>query len=680
MSAKDPYRYFRVEARELLDGLAEGVLQLEKGASSSDGVGRLLRLAHTLKGAARIVKQPAMAEAAHVLEERLSPHRGSTQPLSREATTELLGIVDALQANLTALDAPTTPIPRIRKEAPLEDAVGTVRVDMRDLEDLLHGVSQAGAQLASLRRELASLGDVRSRALSLDERVHQRGRMPEGSLGAAGVAAELYRELERLESATSAEVHRLEVSIVELRDTAHRLRLIPARTMFAALERVARDAAAELGIEVELKMTGGDMRLEATLSRNIREALEHVVRNAVVHGLEPASDRVARGKPGAGRITLAIRRTARNMVFQCQDDGRGIDLNAVRRVAVERGLLSRERAAELGDSQVVALLGGGGVTTSSKVTELAGRGIGMEAVRAVTARIQGTLRIESTPNAGVLVELSVPSSIASIPGLLVDVGGSSAVIPLDAIGSTFRVRASDIVHAAANDSIVHDGEVLPFVSLAPALHGSASDPKRQSWSAVVVRADGRAVAVGVDRLLGTSEVVMRALPTWLETDDVVGGATVDAEGTPLLVLDPAGLIGLPARAFQPREEPSSPEAPILVIDDSLTTRMLEKSILESAGFKVDVAVSAEEGLERVRMVDYRLCLVDVEMPGMDGFQFITELRADSRLRHLPAILVTSRNAPQDRLRGERVGANAYIVKGDFDQNHLLRTIRRLTGT
>jgi len=195
-----------------------------------------------------------------------------------------------------------------------------------------------------------------------------------------------------------------------------------------------------------------------------------------------------------------------------------------------------------------------------------------------------------------------------------------------------------------------------------------------------VQTGDRSVAVGVDRFLGTSSIVMRSLPAAVAADPIVAGASLDAEGNPQLVLDPIELVALAERGRGSALGGTPPRpAPILVIDDSLTTRMLEKSILESAGYEVEIAVSAEEALAKACDGRYSLFLVDVEMPGMDGFEFVETTRADPTLRSIPAILVTSRNAPEDRRRGEQAGARAYIVKGEFDQGKLLQTIRALIG-
>jgi two-component system, chemotaxis family, sensor kinase CheA len=302
-------------------------------------------------------------------------------------------------------------------------------------------------------------------------------------------------------------------------------------------------------------------------------------------------------------------------------------------------------------------------------------------VQATASRLKVELRIHSVLGRGATIEVQVPISIASLHGLVVEAAGTLAAIPLDAVRETLRVRASEIAHSAESDSILHDGKVIPFVPLDRMLRRSGSAGRnRGAWSAVVVEAGDRRVAVGVDRLLGTSSIVMRALPDVVEADPVVSGASLDAEGNPQLVLDPPGLVAAAERGRGAAvKEADAGRAPVLIIDDSLTTRMLEQSILESAGYEVELAVSAEDALAKARERRYSLFIVDVEMPGMDGFEFVALTRSDVALREIPAILVTSRNAVEDRRRGEQVGARAYIVKGEFDQGHLLKTIRTLIG-
>jgi two-component system chemotaxis sensor kinase CheA len=279
-----------------------------------------------------------------------------------------------------------------------------------------------------------------------------------------------------------------------------------------------------------------------------------------------------------------------------------------------------------------------------------------------------------------VVEVVVPVSLSALDALIVEGSGIPAAIPLDAVRRTLRVAPADLARAPDGETIVDGRESIPFIALEQTLARGRREPRRpKAWSTVVVHHEAALVALGVDRLLGVANVVVRPLPELAPGDPIVAGASLDAEGNPQIVLDPEGLV---ARARLGERTPPlarSPSLPVLVIDDSLTTRMLEQSILEAAGYEVDLAISAEEALEKVRGRAYALFLVDVEMPGMDGFTFVERAQADPALRHVPAILVTSRGSSEDRARGAAVGARAYVVKSEFDQAGLLKTIRALLG-
>jgi two-component system chemotaxis sensor kinase CheA len=328
----------------------------------------------------------------------------------------------------------------------------------------------------------------------------------------------------------------------------------------------------------------------------------------------------------------------------------------------------------------MGLLLKGGISTSNVVTEVAGRGIGLDVVREMVGRLGGEAVLRSEPARGATLEIVVPVSLTSLDVLIVDGGGHVVGIPLDAVRETLRVSAADVTHTAAGRSIVHDGKVIPFAPLARSLRSPvAPRTPRAAWSAAVIDSGGVLAAVGVDRLLGTENVVLRQLPDLVPDHPLVAGASLDPEGNPQVVLDPAELVVEVRRAEATTTDTPTKSPPILVIDDSLTTRMLEQSILESAGYEVDLAVSGEEALEKAHQRRYGLFLVDVEMPGMDGFTFIERSRALPETRDVPAILVTSRAAPEDVRRGEAVGASAHVVKSEFDQNELLARIRKLVG-
>jgi two-component system chemotaxis sensor kinase CheA len=309
------------------------------------------------------------------------------------------------------------------------------------------------------------------------------------------------------------------------------------------------------------------------------------------------------------------------------------------------------------------------------VTEISGRGVGLDVVRSVAERLGGTTRLETRAGAGTTLELVVPLSLVAVDSLVIEAGDAMATLPLDAVKATLRTQPTATGRGGAA-ALVHEGEVLPFLPLARALRRSAP-PSTGVWTTVIVDSGGERAAIGVDRLLGGARVVLRPLPRLAPADPLIAGASLDDAGVPQLALDPSGLVAAAQRAASEPATAAPARLPILVVDDSLTTRMLEQSILEAAGWDVDLAVSGEEGLEVARARPHALILVDVEMPGIDGFTFVEQVRADPRLAQTPAILVTSRNAPEDRRRGREAGAQGYVVKSDFDQNQLCALIDRL---
>jgi two-component system chemotaxis sensor kinase CheA len=688
--ARDPYEYFRVEAREILDGLGRGVLQIEKGAPPDVAAG-LLRLAHTLKGAARVVRQKTIAEHAHAIEEALAPLREPGAVVARPRIDQVLKLLDSIAVEVSALgstaEEPTAPEPQARTA--FEDALRTIRADVAEVDALLDGVAEATVHLRSLRRTTSSIEQARRLADLLVEQVAPSRLADVGRVATAASSArvralsdELQTAMSGVEQALTRAIEQADRELQDVRDAAERLRLLPVDALFTSLERVTRDAAQALGKEATFAASGGDIRIEGRVLSVVQGALIQLVRNAVAHGIESPADRARAAKPPSGRIELGVVRRGNLVTFSCRDDGMGIDLDAVRRVAERRGVLSPgagPRAAE----ELLDLLLKGGLTTAGVVTEASGRGIGLDVVREAAVRLGGNVTVETTRGRGTTLALVVPLSLSSMDALLVETSEIAAAIPLDAVRRTLRLTSSDITRSAEGDSIVYEGKVIPFVPLARSLAARTASARAAGGQTAVVVAGATALAaVGVSRLRGIANVVVRPLPALAPAAALVAGATLDADGTPQLVLDAAGLVADAARGGRslPTPDASQAPAPILVIDDSLTTRMMEQSILESAGYEVELATSAEEGLEKARRSRYALFLVDVEMPGMDGFSFVERTRAAPDLRHVPAILVTSRSAPEDKRRGEEAGASGYIVKGDFNQNELLATIRRLVGT
>jgi len=682
--AKDAYKYFRIEARELLEQMGQGVLDLERGVDAGETVPRLLRLAHTLKGAARVVKQAQIADSAHRIEDALAPSRETKTAPLRAAIETVLGHLDQIGARVGELPAVADDpeAPRAARAAP-DEGPRSLRADVAEMDALLEGVAQTHAQVALLRSSCDSAAAARALAQRLHAQLAPRRGRDAERLGSAGPAQALSEELQRtigrLERDLGASTERIERELRQLRDAAEQLRLIPAATLFTTLERSARDVAQTVGKQVRFEGRGGGVRLDAPMLGAMQGALLQLVRNAVAHGIETPAERLAAGKPLDGRVSVEVLRRGRQVVFRCSDDGAGIDVAAVRRSAQRKGLL--DAAAAPDDAALLQLLLRGGLSTSGAVTEVAGRGIGLDVARETAERLGGALAAHTAAGQGTTLELAVPLSLASLEALLVDTGASVVAVPLDALRSTLRLSLQDIARSAQGDTLLHQGQAIPFVALSRLL-GEPASPRttRQAGPAVstlIVEHAGALAALGVERLRAVATVVLRPLPEFAPASALVAGVSLDVDGTPQLVLDAAALVLAAQRLGSAAAEPAKAAAAVLVIDDSLTTRMLEQSILESAGYTVHLAVSGEDGLEAARRQPYALFLVDVEMPGIDGFTFIERARADPALGDVAGVLVTSRAAPADRRRGAEVGAQAYIVKSEFAQAEFLERVRQL---
>jgi len=671
--AKDPYKYFRIEARELLDGLKQGALDLEKGHSSKEAVARILRLAHTLKGAARVVKLQALADMAHAVEDLLEPHReGEVIVVPRERVDALLRLLDAMDEALAAIE--TRPAGPAAPAEAAPEVVETVRVEVEEMDALLESVAEAHVQIGALRRTAATIERAhRVAALVVDQMERARAEVAPAQRGALG---QLRADLARASSDVERSIEAVSAELAQVRDAANRLRLTPVGAVFATVERAARDAAQALGKRIEVKALGSSTRIDSHVLVAISAALLHIARNAVAHGIESSSERVAAGKPANGAIELRAVRLGDRVAFTCRDDGRGVDADVLRSA-------TRERGGDASSDLFQLMLDGASHErrhgAAQSVTHLSGRGIGLDVVRETLARLRGEVRVTSVPRVGTTFELRVPVSMSSRVSLLVRAGAVTGSIPLDDVKQTTRVLDRDIAREATGDSVVFEGDAIPFAPLASLLGGRDASARRDAWPVIVLESDGKRAAIGVDRFLGTADVVARRLPSDVEADAIVAGTSLDVEGNPEIVFDAGGLVesARSGRTMLARDARARP--PILVIDDSLTTRMLEQSILESAGYEVELATSGEEGMQKAKAKRYGVFVVDVEMPGMDGFEFVTRTRADPVLREVPAILVTSRNHESDVARGRAAGAHAYIVKGEFDQAFLLDTIRELVG-
>jgi two-component system chemotaxis sensor kinase CheA len=424
----------------------------------------------------------------------------------------------------------------------------------------------------------------------------------------------------------------------------------------------------------------------------IKDPLIHLLRNSVDHGIEPPDQRVAVGKPARGTITLSACQKGNSIVIEVSDDGAGIDVAKVKKSAVKAGLITAEEAHAMNDDEAMRLIFLPGLSTSETITDISGRGVGMDVVRKNVEALQGQVDVDSVLGWGTKVTLTLPLTLATTLELLVQVGGHTYGLPISAVERILRINVSDIASMEGKEAIAVGGEPISLVHLADVLELDSEKAQAQEVKAdqkipvVIVSSAKKRVAFVVDAVVGQQESVVKGLGKQLARVRNVAGATILGTGQVIMTLNPTDLV-TSARAVEGRaskllqapptkvEEQRKPT--ILVVDDSLTTRTLEKNILETAGYEVKVANDGAEALSILQAGDCDLVVSDVLMPRMTGLELTEAIKGNPRTKDIPVVLVTSLESREDRERGVEVGADAYIVKSSFDQANLLQTIEQL---
>jgi two-component system chemotaxis sensor kinase CheA len=526
-----------------------------------------------------------------------------------------------------------------------------------------------------------------------------RARRPSQVLRGMGESLRrLEKDLDHLSMTMTRDARLLKQAAVPLDDEVHHVRMLPFAEACQGLDRAVHDLARAGGKEVELVVEGGAVELDRSVLEGLKDPLRHLVRNAVDHGLEEPMGRRQAGKSQQGRVVIAAALRGGQVEVTVQDDGRGLDLNALRERARERRLPEPADERELG--RLIFLPG---LSTSRIITDVSGRGVGMDVVKSRVEALHGTIDFSSEPGKGVRFTLTVPLTLTTLRAVLVGVAGQSVALAGTNVQRLVRVRPTDLCSVAGRPMLSLGGALLPLASLAAVLglgpgvlprfpteagdDRESGNSRKQSSSAalpvLVVAGAEKRMAFAVDELIAEQEIVVKSLGSRIRHLPLVAGATILPSGRVALVLNAAGLVraGLrqtPSQATAQAEEPSRrARKRLLVVDDSVTTRTLEKSILEAAGYEVTTAVDGQAAWHILHEQGADLVVSDVEMPQMDGFALTEAIRASKRFQSLPVVLVTARESEQDKARGIEVGADAYLVKSAFDQKNLLETIAQL---
>lgn len=487
--------------------------------------------------------------------------------------------------------------------------------------------------------------------------------------------------LDRLAASMTSDSHTLDRAAESLDYEVRRIRMLPFQHACQGLDRLIRDLSKESGKDVELTIGGSAVGLDRSILQGLIDPLRHLVRNAVDHGIESVAERIEAAKPPRGRITVAALLRGDRVEVIVTDDGRGLDLPALREHVEKRGLALPDD--DRGLMQCAFLPG---VSTAKLITGVSGRGIGLDVVKSRIESLRGTVDIASTPSQGTRFVLTVPLTLTTLRVLLVQAGGQTFAIPGLNVVRLARISPADVRSIEGRQMLALGGAPIPVASLSDALglrHGQPPEAA-DKLSVAVLAASERRMAFVVDSFLAEQEVVVKNLGKRLRRVPLFSGATNLPSGDIALVLNAATLI---ARAHGRRNAElltggrtkaiAQRRPRILIAEDSVTTRALEKSILEAAGFDVAVAADGEAAWNMLQEQETDVLVSDIEMPRMDGFALTLAVRQSSRLRRLPVVLVTARETESDRIRGMSVGANAYLVKSAFDQRDLIETIGQL---
>ncbi|MGC3997137.1 MAG: response regulator [Anaeromyxobacter sp.] len=550
----------------------------------------------------------------------------------------------------------------------------------RQLELLALGEARHARRAREIREAEASLRDVvrglerASQALRLGAPDDARTELPP-ALDRLRVLA---TELSRLARDGQRDADSQKLTGTVLRDDLRAMRMVPASVALEPLKRAVRDVAGRLGKEVELTIAGGDVRLDRRVVDELRDPLLHLVRNAVDHGLETPDRRRAVGKAAKGHVKVRVEPRGTRVGVVIEDDGSGLDVAAVRASAVRKGVVTPEAAARMSDDEAARLVFAAGLSTKAAVTEISGRGVGLDVVQDTVTRLQGTVDVAWTPGEGTRFDLEVPLTLAAAAALLFRFGREVAALPADAVDRVLLLSDKDIGTVAGRATVKVGGAQIPFAPLAPlmGLSAAAPDVRSRFRPALVVAAGAQRVALGIEEVLGQQDLVVSDLGSRVSKVTHLAGAAVLDDGRVVGVLSATELVrraqpALAARAAGPSR------VRLVVADDSLTTRTAMKTLLEIAGYAVLPAADGEEAFQLLGTSGAALVVSDVQMPRLDGLGLARKIKADARLRSTPVILVTSLDAPEDRAAGLEAGADGYLVKREVERGKLLELVRQL---
>ncbi len=714
----------QTEAAEHLEVMNSGLLALESSDAAQPGdLAEVLRAAHSLKGtsaAAGLVQVETLMHAfescAVVLdrgEVTASPRAydllyrlldgvecevqaavvgvrpGLEKPIPKAA--ELLEIF-GVQLDLSQLEAQAEA--EVSEPASAGEGGATLRVTTAKVDRLMANVEElvqlrsAGPQRLESVRDLGHLleevrlvvGELRTKTRAL--RSHGAESAVEAALEVlSGKVEEATAASDSMEASTRVQVKNLQALADRLQDDIRAVRMVPVQSAFGTMQRMVRDVGRKLGKRVSLEIEGGNVEIDRDLVEAVKDPVMHLLRNAVSHGVESPEERDAHGKSPAAIVRLRAEGHEGGFRLSVSDDGRGLDLKRVRARAVQMGLVAESDAASLSDRDVSTLIFAHGFSTAEVVDEVSGRGVGLDVVRKKVEGAGGSVALETNFGQGTCFTLSLPVSLSTVRLMLVQVARRLFAVPLATLVRIVRVDPKEVKKVDRGYALELDGRAVPIVRLGQLLgvDGSGSDTARHG---LVINSGGERMALLVDAILGERELIMKGLGEHLVRVDMISGVTILASGEIVPVINVADVARsnaslAPHDLFASERGEVRLQRRVLIVDDSITTRTLEKSILEAVGYVVEVATDGQDALEKLSRASFDIVLSDVQMPRMDGIELVSRFKRTEGLRDTPFVLMSSLDTEDDRRRGLEAGADAYLGKNEFRQELLLETLERL---
>ena len=709
---------FLEEAQQLLPRIGSDLRDWKADPADARVQQSLQRALHTLKGSARMAGAIRLGELTHIMESRLEAAIDA-QALAPELFVELEEKMDRLSLDLERMaagpetpaePAPATAEPAARAEPPLPSPASMLRINADTLDQLINDSGEVSIARSRIEGELRavkqSVGDLadsiarlrsqlreveiqadsqmQSRLSVLEERerdfdplefdrytrLQELTRLMAESLhDATSIQQALQKSLGESDAALT---HQSRVSR-DVQQELMRMRAVPFSILDERLYRIVRQTTRELQKKAELEIQGSQVELDRSVLERIGAPLEHMLRNALAHGLEAPAARAAAGKPESGRVALSLRQEANEIVLTVGDDGAGLDLERLRRKAEARGWLPPGAAPDV--AELTQLIFVSGLSTADEVTELAGRGIGMDVVKNEVTAIGGRIEVASERGRGTTFTIYLPLTLAVTQAVLVRAGSNVLAVPSAMVAQVLRLRAEALAEHLGKGEIEFQDRRYPLHGLAQMLGGAAPATTQGYHSVLLLRSGLQRVAVHVDELVGNQEIVVKSIGPQLARVPGVAGATVLADGSIVLIINPVTLAQRARLAPERAAAPSLPAAlpVVMVVDDSLTVRKITGRLLEREGYQVLTAKDGVDALEQMKDVLPAVMLVDIEMPRMDGFDLTRQVRADPRTRHIPIIVISSRTAEKHRKQALLLGVNAFLGK-PYPESELLQTI------